>query len=64
MLLVLMDTLSIVKERMLTLFGYLNAPHDHAEISFSDVVPGDGLMLGGRSPARDCESPARARPHP
>lgn len=31
---------------MLTLFGYLNAAHDHAEISFSDVVPGDGLMLG------------------
>jgi acyl-CoA dehydrogenase len=47
MILVPMDSTGVTIKRMMTVFGYDDAPHGHAEITYENVrVPAENMLLG------------------
>ena len=65
MILVPLDTPGVEIERTLSVFGYDEAPHGHAEISFNDVrVPGREHPLGRGQGLRHRAGSAGPGPHP
>ena len=62
MILVPRDTPGVTVLRPLTVFGYDDAPHGHAEVEFKDVrVPVENILLGRGARFRDRAGTARPR---
>ncbi len=63
-ILVPLDTPGITVEKMLSVFGYDDAPHGHAQVLLKDVkVPVENLLARRRPRLRDRSRAARPGPH-